>query len=247
MTIILSPSGTQVRTALDIIRGALELTNAVGSDQTLSSGEIDDSLSEFNDLLEYFSTRNLAVYGQADQTFNTVVGQSVYTIGPNGDWNTLRPERINNPAYSVINGVTFMCNEMTQAEYNSIAVKGQQQAFPMKYLYVNDYPLGIITLWPMPNAVTPVTFSIDRQLTAITNASDPVYFPLGYARAFKYMLAIALASFFGIKIQDYPEVIAEAKSSFAAICRANKKKRTMTYDAAILQQGVTRASFYRGW
>jgi len=93
-------------TALDIIRGSLALTNAVGIDQTLTNAETTQALSVFNDLLEIFNTRKLAVWGVADQTFSTVAGQTTYTIGAGGDWNTARPVWINDPAYAVINGNT---------------------------------------------------------------------------------------------------------------------------------------------
>lgn len=223
-----SPTTAQV-----IIEDALGLTNAVGVDQTLTADEVSDSLRAFNDLLEIFSTNNLAVYGSANQTFNTVVGQSVYTIGTGGNWNTVRPQRIGDIAYSVINGVTFLCQSMTQEEYNRIAVKGQTQDYPTRYLYVEDFPLGLVTLWPVPSAVVPLTFSIDRILTAISSAAATLNFPLGYAMAFKYKLAIMLAPMFGKKLKDYPDIVQIANDSFGAICRVNQKPRLMSYDPAL--------------
>jgi len=220
-------------TAQEIIEDALGLVNAVGVDQTLTADEVSDSLRAFNDLLEIFSTRNLAVYGQANQTFNTVASQAVYTIGTGGNWNTTRPERINDPAYSTVNGITYPCTSMTQGEYNLIAYKAQPQEFPNRYLYVNEYPLGLVTLWPVPSAVTPVTFSIDRVLTAITSGGASLSFPPGYAMVFKYQLAIMLGPQFGVRLAKFPEVVATAQSSFADIGRANKKLRVMTYDPAL--------------
>jgi len=107
-------------TALDIIRGSLALTNAVGIDQTLTNAETTQALSVFNDLLEIFNTRKLAVWGAADQTFNTVASQATYTIGTGGDWNTARPVWINDPAYAVINGNTsYPFTSMTQQAWES--------------------------------------------------------------------------------------------------------------------------------
>src|SRR5262245_35332100 len=112
-------------TALEVIRGALGLSNAVGIDQTLTAQESTDCLAVFNDLLEIFNTKNLSVYGETNQTFNTVAGQATYTIGAGGDWNTTRPVRINDPAYAVVNGSSYPVFSMTQAEYNLITVKTQ--------------------------------------------------------------------------------------------------------------------------
>lgn len=235
-------------TAQQIIRDALSLTNAVGLDQTLSADELSDSLRVLNDLMEDWSTQNMAVYGQANQTFNTVAGQAVYTIGTGGDWNTTRPERINDPAYSTINGVTFPCVSMTQGQYNMLAVKGQQQQFPDRYLYVNEFPLGLVTLWPVPNAITPITFSIDRILSQITDVNTTISFPEGYAKAFKYCLGVELAPLYGKRITDYPTVLETRNTIMGNIKRANKKLRVMGYDPGYLGGNrYTVSDFYRGY
>jgi hypothetical protein len=220
-------------TALQIIIDALDLTNAVGSDQTLTTDEVSKSLRAFNDLIEIFNTRNLAVYGAVNQTFNTIANQFVYTIGSGGDWSTTRPERINSPAYSVTNGVTSACTSMTQGEYNLIAYKAQTLPWPERYLYVNTFPLGTVTLFPVPSAVVPVTFSIDNQITAISSAGASISFPPGYAMVFKYKLAVMLGDSFGVNIKDFPDVVSTATETFADICRANKKLRVMSFDPAL--------------
>lgn len=219
-------------TAETIIGDALGLTNAIGSDQTLTADEGSDCLRKFNDLLEIFSTKSLAVYGQANQTFNTIVGQSVYTIGTGGNWNTARPARIVEPAYATYNGSSFPAYPITQDEYNSIPVKTQTQEFPTSYLYVNDSPLGLVTLFPVPSAVVPITLSLDRVLSSIASLGTTLTFPPGYAMVFQYKLAIMLAPMFGKKISQYPDVVQIANDSFADICRANKKIRLLSFDVS---------------
>jgi len=227
-------------TALQIIEDALGLTRAVGVDQTLTASEVSDCLNALNDLIENWSTQKLAVYGQANQTFNTVSNQKVYTIGPSGDWNTVRPIRIDQPAYSTLptgsaTPVTFPCVPITQAQYNMIGVKDQTQQWPNFYLYVNEFPLGLITLWPVPNQVTAITFSIDRILTQVTSAAATLSFPPGYVKAFKYNLAVEIAPLFG---QPVPaKVEATAVSSLADIKRANRVTPEMRYDPALRANG----------
>src|SRR4051812_35692083 len=100
MPVVLLPTGFIQTTAQDVIEGALMLSRAVGVDETLTARELDDGLRIFNDLLENWSTQKLAVYGQQNQTFNTIANQASYSIGPAGTWNTVRPVRIDQPAYS---------------------------------------------------------------------------------------------------------------------------------------------------
>jgi hypothetical protein len=223
-------------TVLQIGYDALYLSRAVGVDQTLTAQEGADVLRAFNDQLENFSTQKLAVYGLANQTFNTVANQKVYTIGPSGDFNTTRPIRIGNYAYSSLpvgasQPVTYPCAQITQEEYNLIAVKDQTQEYPNVFLYVNTYPLGTITFWPVPSQVTPVTFSIDRVLTQATTLGATISFPPGYVEAFKYNLAVRLAPLWGAQITQ--DVKDQAKQYLADIKRANKVTPVLQYDPAL--------------
>lgn len=224
-------------TALDLIRGALGLTNAVGSDQTLTADEVSDCLEVFNDVLENWSTMSLAVYGQSDQTFNTVANQASYTIGPGGNWSTTRPVRINTPAYATVSGVTFPIQKINQAQYDLIGYKAQPGGMTninQFFLYVPEYPLGVVTLWPVPNVAVPVTFSIDRVLSQVTNAATAISFPPGYAKAFKYTMGVELAPLFAKEIQDYPTVLETQKRTLADIKRANQQPVVLNYDPATL-------------
>src|SRR5436190_12327085 len=136
------------RTALQLILDALALTNSVGADQTLTADETADALRALNDLIEDWSTQNLAVYGLGDQTFSTVAGQATYTVGVGGDWNTNRPVRINEPAYATVDSITFPYSNITQRDYDRISYKDQPGGgtdSAQYYLYVNEYPLGLVT------------------------------------------------------------------------------------------------------
>lgn len=223
-------------TALQIITDSLMLSRAVGVDQTLTALEVSDSLRAFNDVVENWSTQQLAVYGQANQTFNTVANTATYTIGTGGTWSTTRPVRIGPIAYSSLpvgssTPTTYPCVSITQEEYNLIGSKAQTQEYPEFFLYVNSYPLGSVTLWPVPSQVTPVTFTIDRILTQLTTAGASISFPPGYVEAFKYTLAVKLAPLFGKAVD--PDVKAEAIRTLADIKRANKVTPVMQFDSAL--------------
>lgn len=223
------------RTALMVIEDALGLTNSVGVDQTLTADEITDCLRKLNDLLDLWSTQSLAVYGKANQSFNTVANQASYTIGPAGDWNTDRPVRINEPVYATVSSITYPYASINQQQYNAIAYKSQTGGgtdLDQFVLYVNDNPLGRITLWPVPDSVFPLTFSIDLLLTSATTAATVMAFPPGYFHAFTHSLAPLLAPMFGKQASQ--DVKDEAKRSFGNIKRANQKPTLLQYDVALL-------------
>lgn len=221
-------------TALQLIEDALGLTNAVGVDQTLTTDEVSDSLRVFNDILEDWSTQSLAVYSTVTQQFSTVATQASYTIGIGGNWNTTRPVRINPPIACTYQGVDFVVTDMSQADYDTIGFKTQPNIVPMWYLYVNSFPLGTITFWPVPSQIVTMTLDIDNVLSAVSNAATQISFPPGYAKAFKYCLGVELAPVFGKKISNYPDVLGIYKQSFANIKRANNKPQELSYDPALL-------------
>lgn len=223
-------------TVLEVCRAALGLTNAVGVDQTLTAAESTDCLRAFNDLLEDFSLQNLAVFGISNYTFNTIAGQATYTIGTGGFLN-VRPVRIHEYGYTTISGQSFPFREMTQEQYNLIGTKDIQNSYPSRYLYVNSYPYGLITFWPVPSAIVPVTLTIDRVLETVDSINDYIAFPQGYANVFKYQLAITLAPQFGVNLAKHPAVVAKATESFANLKRANKKPIVMQYDQALQYVG----------
>lgn len=225
------PSGI---TAGELIKSSLRLIGAIGTSEVPTADEFTDALSLLNDLLEQWSTQNLAVYGSADVSFNTVAGTATYTIGPTGTWITDRPVRINDAPICTFNGVDFPIDLIGQADYDLIPLKTQQQPIVEQMLYVNDAPNGRITLWPVPSSVVAITLNIDRVLTQISNTATVMNFPPGYMLALRYNLGILLGPDYGRQIA--PEVIAVAQSSFANIKRANKVKRTAKFDAGLCNE-----------
>jgi len=222
-------------TAGSLIRQALALSNAVGVDQTLTADELSDCLSVLNDIYEDLSNQNLALWSTANQMFNTVAGQATYTIGTGGNWNTVRPVRINEPGYCTYAGSDSPVYSMNQEEYNLIGLKTQQQPIVERFLYVNDYPLGSVTLYPVPSGIVQITLSIDNILTNIPTAATALTFPPGYAKLYKYMLGIELAPLFGkVVSQDVKSI---ATNTLANIKRVNNKSPIARFDATLSRSG----------
>jgi len=224
-----------VTTALDIIESALGLTNAVGVDQTLTAAETADCLARFNRMVDNWSTQDLAVYNSPNQTFATVAGQAVYTIGVGGDWNTDRPIGISVDAICTYQGVNFPVVNMTQEQYNNIVLPTQQQPIISRYLYVNDFPLAKVTLWPTPSEVVSMTFTMNRLLTGPATAATTISFPPGYEEAFEYNLAVRLAPLFGKTASD--NVQRMANESLADVKRSNRTPAVAKFDAALAPRG----------
>lgn len=226
---------TEIVTAGVLVRRALRLLGAIATGETPTADEMNDGLGSLTDLLQNLSLQNLAVIGSAVETFATIAGQALYTIGPGGNWNTTRPVRIAGDGICTFNGVDFPVSPMGQGEYDAIGLKTQQQPIVEKFLYVNDNPLGLITLWPVPSGIVNIGLNTDRVLTQVTDINTAMIFPPGYLLMMRYSLAILMAPDYGIAIT--PEISGPATKALADIKRANKIKRQSTFDGALVNSG----------
>jgi len=228
--------------AVDLINSSARLAKVLASGETLNANELSDSLLVLNDILEQWSTNSLAVWGEANETFNLIAGQSVYTIGPGGAFNTVRPVAICD-AYCNFGGVDFHINQMSQEKYNLISLKTMAQPIVEQLLYVNDFPLGLITVWPVPTQAIPITLSTGRVLSTPVVAATLLTGPPGYLKALRYALAVELGAEFGV--DPSPVVLETAAVSMADYKRSNITVVEARFDDALTVDPV--ALYQRGY
>jgi len=208
----------------------MKLAKLIGSGETPTAEEAADALATLSDILENWGTEPMSLWGTANFVGSTVGGQGTYTIGPGGNFNTTRPSQIN-AAFVNFNGVDFTLDVVGQLDYNKISLKTYQQPIANQLLYVNDFPLGLITLWPVPTAAMPITLTFDRLLTQIPNLATVINYPPGAAKALRYALAIELATEFGAPLdQSMVAIAADAKADYK---RSNKQPVRASFDAAL--------------
>jgi hypothetical protein len=225
-----------------IITAAMRKLGAIASNEVASAAELADGLTAFNDVLETLSTEGLSVWETAVETFNLAISQASYTIGSGGNFATTRPVAINN-AYCTLSGVDFEVQIDPYDVYQSISVKTTGGGPVTNMAYVNDYPLGIIYVYPVPSEA--MTLSLDSQtvLTAASSVSTSVSYPPGYARMLQYQLMAELAPEFGKELTATQ--LALMTSTKAAIKRANRGTPLMGFDSALTGDGV--AIWQRGF
>jgi hypothetical protein len=233
------PSGIIVS---DLIKSSMRLVGAIATGETLTAEEANDGLLVLNDMLENWSTETLSVWGSSNQTFNLVAGQSVYTIGPAGNWVTDRPQDIDD-AYMRFSGVDFPVKVISQEQYNEINLKSMQQPIVERLLYVNEFPLGVVTVWPVPTQALPITLTMRRILDFPVALTDALTGPPGYLKALRYCLAVEFAPEFGLEASaTVVQVAADAKGDYK---RANIPLAVAQYDDALTVPQV--ALYQRGY
>lgn len=231
--------------ALDLIKSSMRLATILASGETPTSDEANDGLKSLNDILENWSLENLAVWQSDNFTANLVIAQAAYTIGAGGNFNTTRPVRIGSSYTRISSGTSaadFPLTEWGLAEYNAVAVKATG-GVPERFVYLNEYPLGQVILYPVPAVTSTIALNVDRVLSFPLALTTTLAFPPGYEKALRYALATNIAPEYGI--QPPAVVSAIAVSSKADLKRANKKHVVSAFDATLLGDGF--AHWQRGY
>jgi hypothetical protein len=218
--------------ALDLIQSSMRLAGILASGETPTADEATDGLKSLNDILENWSLENLTVWQADNEQFALTPGVATYTIGPGGDFNATRPVRIG-LSFTRLNGADFALEQWSLDEYNCVPVK-DIGGIPERYVYLNEYPLGQIILYPVPAAASTLFLNTDRVLAFPLTLATTLSFPPGYERALRYALAINLAPEYGVGIP--PAVAAIAAASKGDIKRANRKRVVSAYDQTLLGQ-----------
>jgi hypothetical protein len=218
----------------------MKLAKILEAGETPTGEEATDALATLNDVLENWDTEPMSLWSTSNFVGATVAGQATYTIGPSGNFNTTRPSQISG-GYVTFSGVDFTFDVIGQLEYNGFSLKTFQQPIPEKLLYVNDFPLGLVTLWPVPSQVLPITLTFDRLITQIPTLATAINYPPGAVKALRYALAIELATEYGSPIDT--SLAAIAADSKADYKRANKSPVKANYDSALI--GIHGTGNYR--
>lgn len=139
------------------------------------------------------------------------------------------------------NTIDLPLENLTDAQWSSISVKGTISAFPQKFYDNGGYPTRQCLVWPVPTTQQAVTLWLWEPLTTFTSLDEDFTFPKGYERALRFALAAELASEFGKEIP--PQVKAVADQAKAVIKRLNSTPQVLVGDPAI----ANRMQGYFNW
>jgi hypothetical protein len=217
--------------AIDLITNAMRKMGVLAVGEVPSANEATVGLTALNDVIETWNLERLSLVGSLPASVVTVAGQNTYSIGPGGNWNVDRPVMLSG-VYCTVNGVDFPVGSWTLGEYLSEPVKSQQQQIIERFVYINDEPLGQVILWPTPMTVIPITLNYDQSITSVPTIATTLTLAPGYARALTYAVGVELQAEYGGQ-----DLSAYARSTKAAIKRANRQPQISGFDSALTGNG----------
>lgn len=222
--------------AYDIVTRSLRVIGVLSTHDTPAAQEANDAFNSLNMMLEQWSIEDLMCYHYENTVFNTVIGQASYTIGASGaDWTAVRPNEITS-AFVRVGQIDYPLQVSSNEEYYGVSMKALQSVPRMLY-YQQEYPLGKVFLYPVPQIVYPIGITTTTQFTAFTGLSQTVFLPPGYLKALIWNLGVELAPEYGKQLDQI--TIKKAIDAKALIKGKNSKLPELHMESVYLGKGVT--------
>lgn len=225
-------------TALQLITRAFQEAGIAYKQEGLDADESSDALSILNDMLQQWVLFGFNSVVSTRESFSST-GAANYTIGVGGDFDTSKPLVIKN-IFTRSGSVDYPVYPMDDDAFIGIGTKNTQGT-PDYYNYADNYPLGLLTFFPVPDASHTIYIYSEKPIAAISSLSSTVTLPVGWEGAIPPNLGMKLCSSFGQPASA--ELINNAKMSLAAIkTMAARNIRTEAYP-----KQASKGNIYNGW
>lgn len=190
-------------TGQELVASSMRLIGALASGEVPSAAEFNDMLGIANAMLDSWAAQRYFVFTVNRDEYPLTPGKQDYTYGPGGDFNAVRPAKINQISIISLQNpnqpLELPIDYLTDAQWQAIPVKNVQSALPNQVWDNGNYPLRVLRFWPIPTITVSTAIYPWVALNTFPSASQNVTFPPGYQEAIKYNLAVRAAPEFGME------------------------------------------------
>ena len=183
--------------AINIVKSAMRLVNALGAGQTPSGEDQEDALQILNELFDEWSLERWMQSIRKEETFNLVPGVGIYPLGittvpPPNTISIAKPIRIE--IASILQGsasteLKFL-NEADYAAYTDKVTPGTPGAFAYRS---GTADTGLLYILPIPVNILPLTIWSWIPFTGFATVQSEIDVAPGVKKLLKYALAVEMA------------------------------------------------------
>lgn len=228
-------------TPSDIIIAALKKAGVIGVGETPLAEDFNDAFDDLNDMVAQWQRERWLVWHLITAS-KVSTGALSYTVGPGGDFNIGRPDRLEAAFVRQVqqtgnNQVDYPLQIIEAREtYNLISLKSLT-AFPTYIFYDSAYPLGVIYPWPLAqNSIYEIFITVKPLLGQFTSLGETILFPSEYIPALKWNLAVRLMISYKLSLD--PGLVALAKTSLNVIRGSNTQIPRLQMPADLIRRGI---------
>ena len=145
-------------TAGDLCTNALLDSGVIGNGQVPEASDINTAFRLMNGILSQWNRKRWMVCTSTPTWSFVSTGAISYTVGPGGNFNTPRPDRLEDGNFlrqlntNTGNAVDYpMALLPAREDYNRIRLKSMG-TWPDTVFYDSQYPIGNVFFWPVPQA-----------------------------------------------------------------------------------------------
>lgn len=222
-------------TANDIINRAMTKAGILSPDEAIPAGKADQAFDDLNDMLESWELESLMVLAYTLESFSLVIGQSEYTYGTGGDFNSDRPATIWDSVFVRQSNLDYNLQRKTLDEYRRRRLKSTTGR-PRIWAFNQEYPLSKVFLYPTPDATYDIYFKTSKEVASFPDRTTSVDLEPGYRKAIINNLALDLCVSYG-KDPKQSLVIQAAESKDSIKHGNNVTPRPMTNPALVSISG----------
>jgi len=215
-----------VVTATTLVQSALDALGIYGVGEQLESADLADGRRRLNAMISSWAIQPLTIPVVSREVFSVVANTANYTIGSGGDFDTIRPIKIQSAAL-LLNSASpvteIPVGIFTEQAWQALQTKGLTSTQWTQIYYEPTYTtgnLGTVTLYPIPTtADNDLVLYFQQPLVEFADNTTSYQIPPGYEEALVYNLAVRLAGPHGLRVPD--EIRQLAVQSRAVIKRNN--------------------------
>lgn len=225
-------------TVSDFLTLALIDSGVLGKGQIPQAEDIQNALKRVNMMIAQWNRKRWIVYDLTDVSI-TSTGAVSYSIGPGQQFNTPRPDRLEDGNFirqlntGPPNQVDYSLQLLSSREdYNRIRLK-TMGTWPAIVFYDSNWPTGQVYFWPVPQAnLYSLHILVKNQLTQFVNLTDTINLPPEYEAALSYNLQVRLRVAY--RLPPDPVMIELAKDALNVIRGANVQVPSMKMPPAVI-------------
>lgn len=176
----------------EIINDAFYHTGVLGEGETLSGADMDFGIRQLNKMIKAWGGQGFHLWTLTEREIMLTVDQKTYTIGPDGDLDTNRPNKIHNARWSDSSNNETPIHIVSRQEYMALPNKATSGK-PTIIYYDRQLSKGTIYVWPVADDATDrLLFTAEDHIEDFDTSSDDTPFPQEWAEAISWNLALRL-------------------------------------------------------